>query len=232
MRLQWLTRLKCFQRIAATSPSLSFPAPPPGVSGSEELLERELAADPVLERLLSCPGEVRNSKLFSCISLGNKESGALFSKKEMIVLNRFAKFNTKGLTLNELYYSVTVQFCESLRCGGSLDLRPLLNYLDGESGQSVGTRHPLGRATVEIAQHVFSVWLEAAVARLSEAELRELDAKGNNGPIVSAEDFTATDMNGRRTKRPEHEKEGEEEELLELMYGLGDFTAVSSRRVR
>lgn len=191
------------------SPNLT----PNGITISDGLLALDLTSDPILGTLL-----INGRK-------SAKGGSSLFSKNELTVIGKFAKFDSSKLTLPELYFAVTVQFCESLRSGGSLDFRPVLVYLEKSECKS------LQNVMVEMAQHVFSVWLEAANARLSDANIAELDVA-----IVAPPEIERENHNLEQPPRAplSHHEEDDNNDLgsLKLVYGLCDFSAVSSERVR
>ena len=208
------------QRIAATSPALVFHPSPNltlnGITIADGLLTLDLTSDPVL-----------NTLLYNCRKT-TKGVSSIFSKSELNIIKKFAKFNGAKLTLPELYFAVTVQFCESLRSGGSLDFRPMLVYLEKSECKS------LQNVLIEIAQHVFSVWLEAANARLSDAEIAEMNIAIVALPNIEREN-SIMEQEARLPPLSHHSAKQEHKDglvSLKMAYGLCDFTAVSSDRVR
>ena len=75
------------------------------------------------------------------------------------VWSKVAHFPIRGLTFPQIMYGVTIQYLESLRVGGSLDVRPMLTYLLDEGVESTPW---LRKTIISLSDHVFTVWLEAA----------------------------------------------------------------------
>ena len=90
----------------------------------------------------------------------------------------------------------------------------------------------LQNVMVEIAQHVFSVWLEAANARLSDADIAEMDVTIVAPPEVERENHNVEQPARASLSHHHSVVEPNDSGPLKLVYGLCDFSAISSERVR
>jgi hypothetical protein len=85
--------LKFYQRIASSSPALIY-YQLDGVTVSDGFIDKELSSDLILSSIIS-----KN----------------LLNNNEKIKLTKFAKFKNSGMGARMLYFTVTIQLCESLR---------------------------------------------------------------------------------------------------------------------
>jgi hypothetical protein len=99
----------------------------------------------------------------------------LLNNNEKIKLTKFAKFKNSGMGARMLYFTVTIQLCESLRCGGSLDLRYSYLYI---SNEPLNNHNVLKTSLQSILAHVFSIWIEASVKQLSDSRFLEYNQFG------------------------------------------------------
>lgn len=94
--------------------------------------------------------------------------GIIKDKEMLQALRSVAIFDMKRLTAGQAVFMLSVQLLESLRAGGcSLEIRPILHYL---SHPALDSSPYMRDEMAAIANHVFSVFIEAACAGLSEAE--------------------------------------------------------------
>ena len=131
--------LQAYQTIAAHSPAIVLGS---DNSSAQDLLEKELSCSPFLQALVN-----------------GVQDNSYFSK----VLPKVAQFKVSGLNFPQLMYGVTVQFLESLRVGGTLDVRPMMTYLDDDA---VGSNEWMKNTLNALSDQVFTVWLESAGEQL------------------------------------------------------------------
>lgn len=131
--------LDAYQIIAANSPALALGPDEASVG----VLEKELASSPIIQEVAASSGQ----------SL-------------VPILSKVAQFPISKLDFSQVVYGVTFQFLESLRVGGTLDIRPMFTYLSAEETTDTGPSGWLHTTIDALSHHVFSVWLESASEQL------------------------------------------------------------------
>ena len=80
------------------------------------------------------------------------------------VLPQAANFKAASLSFPHLMYGVTCQYLESLRVGASLEVRPILSYLDNDFLDS--STIWLKATSISLADTVFTTWLDSTSEQL------------------------------------------------------------------
>lgn len=128
--------LDAYQTIAAHCPALVL-----GAAGScAALLENEFSSSHIIN------------------SMARSQQNDLAK-----VWPKVAQFPISGLNFTQIMYGVTCQYLESLRVGGTLDIRPLFSYL---SDDGVESSPWLRNTIVALSHHVFTVWLDSTCDQL------------------------------------------------------------------
>ena len=121
---------------------------------ASSIIDQELSHNPVLKGLF-LPG----------VGTGGRLKG-IRDKRTLTALRTVARFNLNGLSAGQIIFLTSIQLLESLRVGGqTLDLTALEGYLADAALDSCQT---FREALVAVCDHVFSVFVEASLARLRD----------------------------------------------------------------
>eukprot|EP01038_Epipyxis_sp_PR26KG_P008317 gene8317-11252_t len=158
--LEWLSNC---QRIAGCTPSLLYEG--------NDTIESTLYTDSGLRRILYISEyEKEKNENITLNGIFIQADFIKISKKlakfplEPYISSKSVASQASSLGFFKMFFLLTLQFVESLRCGGCLDMRYIITYVENPK---IYLCNDMRQSMILILQYVSSVWLESATSKLT-----------------------------------------------------------------